>query len=59
MTMPAAAINFRNSRLDTRGPLLVEPPRLISIICPETWVHGTRRGRGTEKIVNRAPNQDR
>jgi hypothetical protein len=38
MTMPAAAINFKKSRLDTRGLLLVEPPRLISITSPETYV---------------------
>jgi hypothetical protein len=38
MTMPAPAINFRKSRPATRGLLLVEPPRLISISCPETCV---------------------
>ena len=36
MTMPAAAINFRKSRLDTRGLLLIESPRLTSITYPET-----------------------
>jgi hypothetical protein len=51
MTMPAAAINFRKSRLDTRGLLLVESPRLSSITCLETCVHGTRRGRGTENVL--------
>jgi hypothetical protein len=50
MTMPAAVINFTKSRLDIRGLLLVEPPRLSSITCPETCVHGTRRGRGTENV---------
>jgi hypothetical protein len=34
--MPAAVINFTKSRLDTRGLLLVESPRLSSITCPET-----------------------
>jgi hypothetical protein len=58
MTMPAAVINFTKSCLDTRGLLLVESPRLISITCPETCVHGTRRGRGTEN-GNRGPNWDR
>lgn len=57
--MPAAAINFTKSRLDTRGLLLVEPPQLISITRPETCVHGTRTGWGTEKNVNRGPNQNR
>jgi hypothetical protein len=58
MTMPAAVINFTKSCLDNRGLLLVESPRLISITCPKTCVHGTRRGRGTEN-GNRGPNWDR
>jgi hypothetical protein len=38
MTVPAAAINFRKSRLDTREPLLFEEsPRLNSITFPATW----------------------
>jgi hypothetical protein len=38
MTVPAAAINFRKSRLDIQGPLLSEsPPRLNSIASPTTW----------------------
>ncbi|HJR46849.1 MAG TPA: hypothetical protein VJ799_01700 [Nitrososphaeraceae archaeon] len=36
MTMPAAVISFKKSRPDTRGRLLVEPPRLISITSSET-----------------------
>jgi hypothetical protein len=38
MMMPAAAINFRKSRPDTRGLLLADHPRLILITCPETCV---------------------
>ena len=37
MPVPAAAINFRKSRLDTQGLLLVESPRLSSNTYPETW----------------------
>ena len=38
MTVPAAAINFRKSRLDIPGPLLIEEsPRLNSIAYPATW----------------------
>jgi hypothetical protein len=37
MTVPAAAINFRKSRLDTQWPLLNESPRLNSIAYPATW----------------------
>jgi hypothetical protein len=37
MTVPAAANNFRKSRLDTQWPLLNESPRLNSISYPTTW----------------------
>jgi hypothetical protein len=33
-----AVINFKKSRLDIPRLLLVEPPRLISITSPETYV---------------------
>ena len=36
MKIPAAAINFRKSRLDTKGLLLAESPRLSSNTYPET-----------------------
>jgi hypothetical protein len=36
MTAPAAAINFRKSRLDTQGPLLIESLTLNSIAYPAT-----------------------
>src|SRR5215218_3931123 len=43
--LPAAAINFRKSRLDTRGLLLIESPRPSSITYPETGMHSCDKNR--------------
>jgi hypothetical protein len=38
ITVPAAATNFRKSRLDIEEPLLIEPPKVNSITYPAgTW----------------------
>jgi hypothetical protein len=54
MTTPAAAINFKKFRPDTPRLLLVEPPRLISIISSETCVQrACDKKRSGIKNVNR------